>query len=281
MFLVENQIKFFAPEFFFASVLLFIVLQNSLIIDNKNYKNPLLVSITLQISSLTFLTFLGLLLNSCAVNFFMFSESNFIFDALGLNVKLFLTFFSIIVFLFCFDHIYETKINLFEYVFLKLLAVLSLCFLVMANDLLGIYIIIEIQSLCLYALASFKRNSAFSTEAGIKYFVLGSFASCFLLIGIATIYCSIGSTNLQDVQYLLTSLNKTILFFDTINIGLFFIASSFLFKLAIFPFHLWIADVYEGSSTSSSIFFSLIPKIAIFVVLIRIFEYSFYSTFYN
>jgi hypothetical protein len=71
MFLVENQIKFFAPEFFFASVLLFIVLQNSLIIDNKNYKNPLLVSITLQISSLTFLTF-----------------------------------FSIIVFLFCFDHIY-------------------------------------------------------------------------------------------------------------------------------------------------------------------------------
>jgi NADH-quinone oxidoreductase subunit N len=86
---------------------------------------------------------------------------------------------------------------------------------------------------------------------------------------------------LQDAQYLLTSLNKTILFFDTINIGLFFIASSFLFKLAIFPFHLWIADVYEGSSTSSSIFFSLIPKVAIFVVLIRIFEYSFYSTFYN
>jgi len=281
MFLVENQIKFFIPEFFFASVFLFIVLQNSLIIDNKNYKNPLLVSITLQLCNFTFLLFLGLLFNSCAINFFVFSDFNFIFDSLGLNAKIFVVFFSIISIYLCFDHIVETKINLFEYVFLKMLAVLSLCFLVMANDLLGIYIIIEILSLCLYILAGFKRNSAFSTEAGMKYFILGSFASCFLLLGIAFIYAYVGSTNLQDIQCLLASLNKSKFYFDMVNIGLIFIGCAFLFKLAIFPFHMWIADVYEGASTPSSIFFSLIPKIAIFVVLIRIFEYSFYSLYYN
>jgi len=108
----------------------------------------------------------------------------------------------------------------------------------MSNDLLGTYIIIEIQSLCLYILACFKRNSSFSTEAGIKYFVLGSLSSCFLLFGIAVIYSSLGLTNLKNIEYFFFGVQKIKGFFDMLNIGLFFITASLLFKLAIFPFHL-------------------------------------------
>jgi len=238
MFLVENQIKLFIPEFFFASAFLFIVLQTSLLLGNKAYKNPLLVQITLQFCNFLLLIFLVLQVNACAINFSAFSNLHFLYDNLSLNVKCFLIFFSILVLFFCSNHILETKINLFEYPFLKVLTILSLCFLVMVNDLLGLYVIIEIQSLCLYVLASFKRNSAFSTEAGLKYFLLGSLASCLLLLGIAFIYSHLGITDFQNIYSLTASLEKSKFLFNPLNVGLLFLLAGFLFKLAIFPFHM-------------------------------------------
>jgi NADH-quinone oxidoreductase subunit N len=210
----------------------------SIIIDNKQIKSWFTNAITLQICNFTFFLFLGLLLNIGTINSFVFSDLNFLFNSLSSGSKVFIVFFSMISIFLCFDHILETKINLFEYVFLKMLAVLSLCFLVMVNDLLGMYIVIEILSLCLYILAGFKRNSAFSTEAGMKYFVLGCCASCFLLLGIAFVYAYVGSTNLQDIKCLIISLDESKKLFDMVNIGLILMGCAFLFKLAIFPFHM-------------------------------------------
>jgi len=146
------------------------------------------------------------------------------------------------------------------------------------------------QALCFYVLATFKKNSAFSTEAGLKYFILGAFSSSLFLFGSSILYGISGTVNFEDLKNLFdsistkessmtTSTNST--FFQSIllegsliQFAFVFIFVSLLFKLAVAPFHLWSLDVYEESPTSSTFFFAVVPKLAIFVLLIRIF----YST---
>lgn len=173
--------------------------------------------------------------------------------------------------------IYE-KINVFEYWILILLSIVAMLFMLQAYDLLTVYLIIEFQSLIFYILASFKRTSEFSTEAGLKYFVLGAFSSALLLFGSSLIYGLTGLTNLSDISKFFTgiSLNESYLFIGTI-IGLTLIIISLLFKLSAAPFHMWAPDVYEGSPTSITAFFSIMPKLTILTLLFRFLIFSFHD----
>jgi len=150
--------------------------------------------------------------------------------------------------------------------------------LVSAQDIVTAYISIEIQSLCLYLLAAFNKDSVFSTESGIKYFVLGALASCFIVFGFSFIYMTNGSIFLGDFfSFSFFSLNENYPWYSSC-LGMSFIITGFLFKLALAPFHFWVADIYEGSPFVSSTLFASFSKTPFFFFFCKLL-YSYFSLF--
>jgi NADH-quinone oxidoreductase subunit N len=173
------------------------------------------------------------------------------------------------------NYFVSSRLNLFEFFLTNLLVTLSLLVLVSATDLLPVYLSIEMQSLSFYILASFNKYSAFSTEAGLKYFVLGAFVSGFFLFGSSLLYGATGSTNFFSYSLLFSEgfdydLQKKILL-----LGIFFLLIVFLFKISAAPFHVWSPDVYEGAPLSSTIVFVLVPKLVLFLLIFRLLYFSF------
>ena len=133
-----------------------------------------------------------------------------------------------------------------------------------SNDFLYFYLAVEMQSLCFYVLASFQRNSEFSTEAGLKYFVFGAVISGILLLGLSLIYISFGTLNFDSIYSLA---HENIFLF----LGILFLFITFLFKVGAVPFHSWLPDVYDGSILSVTFLFSAAPKIIVFSVFVKVF----------
>lgn len=196
------------------------------------------------------------------------------FFTVGIKYIILLTFLG--WFLLTVSYVIQYQINSFEYWILILLGLVALLVTSQAYDLLTVYITIEFQSLIFYVLATFKRTSEFSTEAGLKYFILGAFSSALLLFGSALLYSLSGLTNLGDFAKLYTNITliESSFLFSSL-ISLIFILIALLFKLSAAPFHMWAPDVYEGSPTSITAFFSLMPKLIIMTLLIRILIFSF------
>jgi NADH-quinone oxidoreductase subunit N len=147
-------------------------------------------------------------------------------------------------------------------------------FLVACQDLIVLYLAIEIQRLSLYALAAFKRDSAFSTEAGLKYFILGAFSSGLLLFGSSIIYGFSGTTNFEEMRIFFSSTEAVS---PGISLGILCISAALLFKLSAAPFHAWAPDTYEGAPTSVSAFFAILPKFAIISLCCRLYFFAFYD----
>ena len=247
-----------------------------------------------------------LILNDEIIKLDLLSFNNSIVnDYLGIFTKFIVCFFSSIYFFLIADSLKEQKLTAFEYLVLILFAVLGLMLLCSSNDLLTAYLAIELTSLSSYILASFKKNSSYSVEAGITYFVTGAVSSAFFLLGSSILYALSGSIYIIDFWDLFTDsyettlslVSQTISFqsnlmnntawnqfndfislisilefynFNLLEIGLTFILLSLFIKLALAPFHLWSLDVYEGSPTSSTFFFAVITKLSIFIFLIRL-----------
>lgn len=181
----------------------------------------------------------------------------------------------------------QDTVNTFESIVLILLSTCSMLFMISAYDLIAIYLAIELQSLCFYVIAASKRTSEFSTEAGLKYFILGAFSSGILLFGCSMIYGFTGVTNLEELAKIFTASDLlyaggsearfTPMVFSGLFMGILFVAVGFLFKMTAVPFHMWAPDVYEGSPTYVTAFFSIAPKIAILANMLRVFIYSVYD----
>jgi NADH-quinone oxidoreductase subunit N len=186
---------------------------------------------------------------------------------------------SIFCILMSMNYLEFKKVNTFEYFILLLLATLGMLCLISSYDLMSLYMSIELMSLSFYILAAYKRNSEFSGEAGLKYFILGAFSSGLLLFGSSMIYGFTGLTNFEDLAKVLTGINgiASSTSYSGILIGIIFVAVALLFKIAAAPFHMWSPDVYEGAPTPVTAFFSTVPKIAIFALFLRIFFYTFYD----
>ena len=163
----------------------------------------------------------------------------------------------------------NVKISKFEYPILILLSILGMFFMVSANDLILFYLGLELQSLALYILASINRSDLRSTESGIKYFVLSALSSGLLLYGCSLLYGFTGSTNYEIIQTQLADNNIGALFATV------FIIVGLAFKVSAVPFHMWTPDVYEGSPTSVTNFFAVVPKIAGIAVIIRFMDVPF------
>lgn len=147
----------------------------------------------------------------------------------------------------------------FEFPVLILLATLGMMMMISANDLIALYVGLELQSLALYVIAAFRRDSVKSSEAGLKYFVLGALASGMLLYGSSMVYGFAGSTNFTALAQALTAADATNV---GIIVGIVFVIVGLAFKVSAFPFHMWTPDVYEGSPTPVTAFFAAAPKLA-------------------
>ncbi len=157
----------------------------------------------------------------------------------------------------------DLNINLFEFPILILLATIGMMIMVSANDLIAIFIGLELQSLTLYVLAALNRNHLASSEAGLKYFLLGALSSGLLLFGLSYIYGFTGNTNLNLISTTVTSGNIGLI------IGIVFVCSGLAFKVSAVPFHMWTPDVYEGAPTPVTAFFALAPKVAAIALAVR------------
>ena len=153
------------------------------------------------------------------------------------------------------------------YYLLILLATLGMMLMAAGNELIIVFLGLELMSLSLYVLAGYFRDSPASSEAGMKYLLLGAFASAFFLYGIALIYGATGTTSIPEIAEYLTAESKSTLLFA----GVFLLIVGFGFKVAIVPFHQWAPDVYEGAPTTIAAFISAGPKAAGFAAFLRIF----------
>ncbi len=161
----------------------------------------------------------------------------------------------------------DVKAWRFEMAVLIMLACVGMMFMISAHNFMTLYMGLELQSLALYVLASIRRDHSKSTEAGLKYFVLGALSSGFILYGMSLVYGYTGSLYLQIISK--THRGESALSICAV-VGLVFILVGVAFKISAVPFHMWTPDVYEGASTSITAFFSSAPKIAAIGVLIRL-----------
>lgn len=145
-----------------------------------------------------------------------------------------------------------------EYVVLVLLSAIGMALMVSATDLISVYLGVELQSLCVYIMATLNRDSRRSTEAGLKYFVLGALSSGFLLYGASLIYGFTGSTEFSDIAVASVEAENKV----GLTFGLVFFVSALAFKVSAAPFHMWTPDVYEGSPTPVTAFLAAAPKLA-------------------
>jgi NADH-quinone oxidoreductase subunit N len=167
------------------------------------------------------------------------------------------------------------KINFGEFFTIFLLSLVGILLLVSSTDFLVAYLALEMQALSFYILACFRRSSSFSTDAGLKYFVLGSFVSGIYLMGCLLIYGGMGTLNFNALTLLLSfPLDSYSLELDkAVSLGVFLVSVSLMFKLAVVPFHSWAPDVYEGSPLCSTIGFSILPKIGLIYFFFKVINF--------
>jgi NADH-quinone oxidoreductase subunit N len=158
-------------------------------------------------------------------------------------------------------------LNRFEFPVLVLFATLGMMVMISANDLMTVYLGLELLSLPLYVIAAFDRDKPRSAEAGLKYFVLGALASGLLLYGASLVYGFAGTTNFDRLAEALSSPQGVS---QGVIVGIVFVIAALAFKISAVPFHMWTPDVYEGAPTPVTAFFAAAPKVAAIALLTRV-----------
>ncbi len=163
----------------------------------------------------------------------------------------------------------ESMLKFYEFPVLLLLAITGMLLMISANNFLSLYVSLELQSFCLYVLAAFEREDSKASEAGLKYFVLGSFASGILLFGISLIYGFTGNLDYQNLQILLANNPSSNIAIGVI-IGIIMLLIGVFFKISAAPFHMWTPDVYQGAPTIVTTFFATVAKVGAVGLLLRL-----------
>ena len=250
-----DQLNLIIPELFLTTSIMI------LLMIGVFYKNSF--NLIYKLSVITLLaTFILLFNHSIDTSTRLFNNS-YTIDYFSLFMKVLTLIACIFVMLSSFDYIKLIGINKIEYPILILSSTLGMMIMISSYDLIVFYMGLELQSLSLYVLASFNRDNYRSSEAGLKYFILGALSSGLLLYGCSLIYGFSGSTNFDLIAQNMDQLNTGSIF------GIVFILVGLAFKVSAVPFHMWAPDVYEGSPTSVTTFFAIVPKVAALTVFIR------------
>ncbi len=192
----------------------------------------------------------------------------FVMDGFGTFMKVLVLLGSSLSVVLSMDYIEREQMKRFEYPVLMMLATVGMLMMVSANDLISLYVGLELQSLALYVIAAFRRDYAKSSEAGLKYFVLGALSSGMLLYGASLVYGFAGTTSFDRLAALLGD-HQTHAPVGLI-VGLVFVAAGVAFKISAVPFHMWTPDVYEGAPTPVTAFFAVAPKVAAIALFVRV-----------
>ena len=250
-----NDLNTILPEIFISLSIMFLLILG---VYKKNSSS------LIHYLSIGFLLITGILIlnNSLNTNLTLFNGS-FIIDDLSSFMKILTILGGAVVLLISKKYLKLFKIFLIEYPILILCSILGMMVMISSNDLMVFYVGLELQSLALYVLSSFNRDQLKSSESGLKYFILSALSSGLLLYGCSLIYGFSGSTNFNVIA---DSMNTTQY---GLTFGIVFILVGLAFKISAVPFHMWAPDVYEGSPTSVTLFFSIVPKVAALTVFIR------------
>ena len=192
----------------------------------------------------------------------------FVVDGFAIFMKTLVLISSALAIVMSMGFLEREKIARFEYLVLMLLATVGMLMMISANDLISLYLGLELQSLTLYVLAAYQRDSARASEAGLKYFVLGALASGMMLYGASLIYGFAGTTSFDALAA--TFHGGLGAPHAGVIVGIVFVLAGLAFKVSAVPFHMWTPDVYEGAPTPVTAFFSVAPKIAAFALLVRV-----------
>jgi NADH-quinone oxidoreductase subunit N len=187
-------------------------------------------------------------------------------DAFGRFMKVLALIGSITAMVMSVGHAKSDQLNRFEFPVLLVLSTLGMLLLISANDLIAFYLALELMSLALYVIAAFNRDSLRSTEAGLKYFVLGALSSGMMLYGMSLVYGFTGNTGFEGIAKVLSSETRGL----GLIFGMVFVLAGACFKISAVPFHMWTPDVYEGAPTPVTAFFAAGPKVAAMAILVRI-----------
>jgi NADH-quinone oxidoreductase subunit N len=196
---------------------------------------------------------------------FAFSGA-FVDDAMSDVLKLMIYLGTSLIFVYTRQYLQLRDMFRGEFYALVLFSVVGMMIMVSGQNMLTLYVGLELLSLSLYALVALDRDNARATEAAMKYFVLGALASGMLLYGMSMIYGMTGSLNIADINHVLMNSEKT---HSVLILGLVFIVAGLAFKLGAVPFQMWVPDVYEGSPTAITMLISSVPKLAAFAFVIR------------
>jgi proton-translocating NADH-quinone oxidoreductase chain N len=279
-FLFENDFKAVIPESFIVLASLILLVYGVVYSGSKKSGYPIIMHGLGWLVQLSLLFTILLLLNNPLSNGSLFYNT-LVIDDFALFLKSIVCIGALLSVLISLKYVEQENINAFELLILVLLSTASMLFLVSAADFICMYLAIELQSLCFYVMAGLKRNSEFSTEAGLKYFLLGAFSSGILLFGCSLIYGFTGTTNFLELGKIFTCGSEEVLAgissVRACELGMIFVLVGFLFKLTAVPFHMWAPDVYEGAPTSVTAFFSIVPKVSVLAVFIRLFYEGFYD----
>ena len=251
---MEN-LELILPEIFISLSIMFLLILG---VFKKN--SALLIY---NLTTVTLVILLALLLNLYQISELSIFNNSYKIDKLATFMKLLTIGSGIFVMLTSSKYIELTKINKMEYPILILSAILGMMVMISSNDLIVFYMGLELQSLALYVLASFNRENLLSTESGLKYFVLSALSSGLLLYGCSLIYGFTETTNFNEILQNSKSGQYGLTF------GIVFVLVGLAFKISAVPFHMWAPDVYQGSPTSVTTFFAILPKIAALSVFIR------------
>ncbi|MBP6202627.1 MAG: NADH-quinone oxidoreductase subunit NuoN, partial [Azonexus sp.] len=250
-----------APEIFLTVMALAILMIDLLVKDSRRTVTFVLTQLTLiGCAAIQFATSTGEIT-------YTFSNM-FVDDLMSDLLKLFLYMTMLIVMFYSRGYIIDREsMNKGEYYVLALFATLGMMVMISANNFVTIYIGLELLSLSLYAMVAMNRDSVVSTEAAMKYFVLGALASGLLLYGMSMIYGATGTLEITGIAERLYGggVNKSVMVF-----GLVFLVAGLAFKLGVVPFHMWIPDVYHGAPTSVTLLIGSAPKLAAFAIVMRL-----------
>ena len=273
----NNNFEILIPEFFLTTILLILLLFGVFYKNNQNNQKILIIK-----NLNTIIIYLLLILLILTSNIYNISN-NVMNGVLVINnftqfIKIILIICTIICFLIQQKYIIQQKINAYEINILMLISLLGLMVLISSNHFITLYLAIELQSLSFYILTASQKKSILSIEGALKYFILGSIASGFILFGSSILYVITGSLNFNNIFLLLSNVNyiENIDLLLGILYGLIFIVIGILFKIGAAPFHFWLPDVYEGAPNNITSFFAIVPKIAFIGILIRFFFDIFY-----
>ena len=252
---MEN-LNLILPEIFISLSTMFLLILGVFLKDGSK----LIFNISLLVLLITAIITIN---ETFSINRMTLFNDSVVIDYMSSFMKIITLLGAFLVLIISSSYLKIFKIFKIEYPILILSSVLGMMVMISSNDLMVFYMGLELQSLALYVLATFNRDQLKSSEAGLKYFVLSALSSGLLLYGCSLIYGFSGSTNFDTIANQLNS-NEYVLTF-----GIVFILVGLAFKISAVPFHMWAPDVYEGSPTSVTLFFTMVPKIAALTVFIR------------